>query len=228
VSGARLILVEGMIGAGKTTTAGWVEDWLAGQGEDARAFREFDEDQPIRTRTVDQLKAAGTQAAGTQAAGAPGAYDISQWRRLAERSLRGEQTLIVESVFLQNSVMPAFIDDAPAGAVSEIFDAILLQVAPAEPFLLYLRPADIATAVARIHRTRGPEARERNVTFVENSPWARHRDLRGPGAVVALYQAWEAFVDALFDRYPFPRLMVADPQDDWRAAQARIAAALRP
>lgn len=238
MSGARLILVEGMIGAGKTTTAGWVEDWLARQGEDARAFREFDEDQPIRTRAVDQLKAAGTRASDTQAsdtrasdtraAGPAGAYDVSQWRQLAERSLRGRQTLIVESVFLQNSVMPAFIDDAPADAVNEIFDAILLQVAPAEPFLLYLRPTDIAAAVARIHRTRGPEAKARNVTFVENSPWARHRDRRGPSAVAALYQAWEAFVDALYDRYPFSKLMVTDPQDDWPAARVRIAAALHP
>lgn len=60
------------------------------------------------------------------------------------------------------------------------------------------------------------------------SPWARHRVLRGPGAVAALYQAWEAFVDVLYDRYPFPKLMVTDPQHDWPTALARIGAALRP
>lgn len=220
MSAARLILIEGMIGAGKTTTAGWIEDWLSGRGEQARAFREFDEDQPIRTRAVDQLRGEPPQE--------PGAYDVSQWRRLAGRCQQGRQTFVLESVFLQNSVMPAFIDDAPAGAVAQIFDAILREVAPAEPFLVYLRPADIAAAVARVHRSRGPEAKERNVTFVENSPWARRRGLRGPGAVAALYQAWEAFVDELGARYPFPRLVVTDPQQDWPAALARIGAALRP
>ncbi len=92
----RLILIEGMIGAGKTTTAGWVEDWLAGRGEDARAFSEFDEDQPIRTRAVDQLRGQPAQE--------PDAYAASQWRRLAERCRPGRPTLILESVFLQNSV----------------------------------------------------------------------------------------------------------------------------
>jgi hypothetical protein len=124
--------------------------------------------------------------------------------------------------------MPAFIDDAPADVVTRHNDAILDQLAPAAPFLVYLRPADLAAAVARIHGTRGPEAKERNVTFVQNSPWARRRDLRGPRAVAALYEDWEAFVDTLYARYPFPKLMVTDPQQDWPAAQARIGAAVRP
>ena len=61
---------------------------------------------------------------------------------------------------------------------------------------------------------------------MENSPWARRRGLRGPGAVAGLYQAWEAFVDAIYGRYPFPKLMVTDPQHDWPAALARIGAAI--
>ena len=124
--------------------------------------------------------------------------------------------------------MPAFIDDAPADAVAQVFDAIVREAAPAEPFLVYLRPADVAAAVARVHRSRGPEAKERNVTFVKSSRWARRRGLRGPGAVAALYQAWEALVDELGARYPFPRLVVTDPQQDWPAALARIGAAIRP
>jgi hypothetical protein len=234
VSAARLILIEGMIGAGKTTTAGWLEDWLSGRGEDVRAFREFDEDQPIRTRAVDQLRAAAAQTAGSPGQAGDVApresevYAASQWRRLAERCLNGRQTLILESIFLQNSVMPAFIHDAPADGVTGLYDTILEQVAPAEPFLLYLRPAGLAAAVARVHGARGPEAKERNVTFVENSRWACRRGLCGPGAVVALYEAWEAFVDTLYEGYPFPKLLVTDPQQDWPATQARIGAAIRP
>ncbi len=38
--------------------------------------------------------------------------------------------------------------------VSEGFTRIVRQAAPAEPLLVYLRPAGIGAAVARVHRVR--------------------------------------------------------------------------
>jgi hypothetical protein len=235
VGGARLIVIEGMIGSGKTTAATRVGDWLARRGESVRVFCEGAADHPIRTGAEDRLRAAaGLQAAGPGGtgdagdAGSPGGYPAAQWRRLAGRCLRGGQTIIAESSFLQNSVMPAFIDGAPARTVQETFTQIVRQAAPASPLLVYLRPADIAAAIGRIHRIRGDPWSSRNVAFVENSPWARRRGLHGQDAVVKLYQAWEPVVTQLYRAYPFPKIMVTDPQHDWQAALARICATARP
>jgi thymidylate kinase len=217
----RLILIEGMIGSGKTTTAEHLGNWLSRRGEDVRIFDEGAADHPIRTRRVDELLAA-------PAPGDPDVYSASQWRRLAERCRHSGQTIILESIFLQNSAMPAFIDGAPAATVTEICAHIQRQAAPAEPFLVYLRPNDIAAAITRTHRTRGEPWSPRNLAFVEDSPWARHRNLRGLDAVIRLYQAWEPVVGELYERYPFPKLMVPDPQHDWPAALRAIRAAVRP
>src|SRR5215472_4957486 len=129
-----------MIGSGKTTTAERLRGWLSGRGEDVRAYDEGAADHPIRTRRVDELL-------GAPAPCDPDAYAASQWRRLAERCRRDGQTVILESIFLQNSVMPAFIDGAPAAAVDQICTEIQRHAAPAEPFLIYLRPTDIAATI---------------------------------------------------------------------------------
>ena len=62
----------------------------------------------------------------------------------------------------------------------------------------------------------------------ENSPWARRRNLQGQDAVVKLYQAWEPIVTQLYSRYPFPKIMVTDPQHDWQLALRRICATRAP
>ncbi len=171
---ARLILIEGMIGAGKTTMATRVESWLIGRGEDARAFHEFAADHPIRTRAVDQLRAAFPQAPrpsdyDLDAAVAGGdAYPAGQWQRLAERCARGRQTVVLESTFLQNSVMPVFIDGGPASEVAEIFTGIVREAAAAEPVLIYLRPKDVAAAIARTHYL-SQRARQRGSVHVRDA-----------------------------------------------------------
>src|SRR6185295_19868134 len=108
----RLILIEGMIGAGKSTTAERLAARLTEDGDAVRAFNEFADDHPIRTRHVDFLLAAGPAPAS--------AYDAGQWNALADRCARGADTVIIESTFLQNSVMPHFVDDAPVGVVKEV------------------------------------------------------------------------------------------------------------
>jgi hypothetical protein len=124
--------------------------------------------------------------------------------------------------------MPTFIDGASAEAVTEIFTAIEREAAAAEPLLIYLRPTDIASAIARVHHVRGEAWAAQNMAWVADRPWARSRNLRGREAVVELYRAWEGAVDELYGQYPFPKLMVTDPQQDWEAALTRIYQAVRP
>lgn len=230
----RLILVEGMIGAGKTTTAARIADWLAGRGEDARAYHEFADDHPIRTKAVDLLRAAHPEGASRAAdagedglARDPAVYALSQWHTLAARCGRGRQTVILESTLLQNSVLPCFVNGAPIEEVKRVFARIEEQIAPACPLLIYLRPNDVERAVERAHRERGEPWASWNSSSVESYPWARSRKLRGRKAVVEMYRAWERIVDELWETYSFPKLLVVDPQDDWDAALRRIYSEVR-
>jgi hypothetical protein len=112
-----------MIGSGKSTTAERIAARLIGNGATARAFNEFADDHPVRTRSADRL--LGREAA------APGMYAAEQWNALADRCAHDTGTTIVESAFLQNTVMPHFIDGEPIAAVKDVFADVTARLAPA-------------------------------------------------------------------------------------------------
>jgi len=208
----RLILVEGMIGAGKSTTAERLAARLTEDGDEVRAFDEFADDHPIRTRHADLVRGAAPAPAS--------AYDAGQWDALADRCARGADTVIVESTFLQNSVLPHFVDDAPVGVVKEVFADLAARIAPAAPLLVYLRPSDVADAIRRVHAERGEPWSSRNYAFVSACRWARRRGLVGEQAVIELYRAWEQIVDELLTTVE--SVLVVDPQRDWEGALRRL------
>jgi len=213
----QLILIEGMIGVGKSTTAERLAARLTEDGESVRVYHEFADDHPIRRRDVDLLRAVGP---------APGnACAPDQWNALAERCILGAQTIILESTLLQNAVMPYFIDDRLIAVVKGIFDDISARIAAAAPLLVYLRPTDIAAAIRRVHAERGEPWSSRNYAFVSASRWARRRRLVGERAVVELYRAWEQVVDELLATVE--SVLVVDPQRDWDGTLQRLYAAVK-
>jgi hypothetical protein len=233
MAAGRLILIEGMIGAGKSTTAAKLASWLASRGDDVCVYHEFADDHPIRTKAVDLLRAWYPDTTVQPDVGADGVardtevYELDQWARLAGRCSGGQQSIILESAFLQNSVLPTFTDAAPIGDVKAVFASIEGQIAAADPLLIYLRPSNIDQALTRVHGERGASWAAQNMAYVSNYPWARSRGLKGRQAIIELYRAWEALVDELLAASSCATLLLVDPQDDWEAALKRIYSAVR-
>jgi hypothetical protein len=213
-----------MIGSGKTRLAADLADRLSARGRAVQAYAEFDPDHPIRSAETDRLRREqhGPAAEATDLPPDP----LGQWDALAARCRAGTETVILDASLLQTALIPLFAADAPKPAIHAAFDDLLVRLAPAAPLLVYLRPTDIDAAVTRVHAERGADWAAWNMAAVSAFPWARRQGLAGRAAVTGFYRAWEPLVDALLARYPFPHLLLTDPQQDRAAALQRIAAAL--
>ena len=229
----RLIFVEGITGGGKSTTAARVEEWLRERGVAVRRYHEMDDDNPIRTRGVDAMRANHPQTGRLPGTGPdgfardPAVYAVEQWGRLARRANDGDETLILESRYLQNTVQPRFMGGAPREKVFSGFAPIAEQVAPARPLLVYLRPLDLAAHLDRTLAERPENWAEWFVESFGGYGWSKARGLTGRDAILGFYEEWERIAAELAAQHPGPCLWLEDPQLDWEATMATIADSLR-
>jgi hypothetical protein len=226
------VLIEGMIGAGKSTLAARVADWLVAHGRPARAVTEFASDNPIRTPHSDrlrhQLRAPAASDVGSDGLARDiSTYGLEQWSRLAAAARPDAPVMVMESYLLQASVLPLVLKEATEECVIGTFDAIMARLVSAMPLLVYLRTPDIGTSLARTRAQRGRAWSVQNVEWVSAQPWARARRLTGPATVETFYRTWEPQAEALVARAPVSTLMIDDAASDWDQALRRLCQALR-
>src|SRR5262249_32067559 len=149
----RLILIEGLPGSGKSTTAQWLCHLLEGSGVAARWFHEQDTHHPVYR--YDELQAAARRSASD--CGAYHAHARVRWSRLAGRLTGGGDIPLLDGSFLQTPLVSMQLAGCDAAAISAHVREVERLVSAARPTLILLRQADTAAAFERMRGRRGPE-----------------------------------------------------------------------
>jgi hypothetical protein len=228
----RLVFIEGMPGAGKTTTAKHLAQWLPEQGVATRCYLEMADDNPIRTPGVDAMRFRHPQVRPLPDTDETGfardhsVYAVEQWGRLARRACVGGEVLVLESRYIQNSVLAPFLDGASRESIVESFREVAAQLEVAAPLLVYLRPEDVRSHWQHTFDARPGPWVAWVVGAFSRSRWAQARGVSGPEAIFTFYETWEAITLELCELHRGPLLLLRDPQRDWAEAYARLHGAL--
>jgi hypothetical protein len=230
----KLILVEGMIGSGKSTISEKIASHVENRGFRADLYHEYDLDHPIRTKSMDLLRANNPENVPQHTdIGVSGlatnfdVYSVDQWSRLSSHCNQSNSTSIIESTYIQNSVMPYFTNNTPVNKVLEIFKRIEIRIAKCEPLFIYLRPNCIEDSLKEIHSKRGDPWSTWNLSYITDCEWSRARRLRGFDALIAFYKEWELVVDQIYDLHTGPKRLIVAPEKNWELALDRICSYVR-
>ncbi|MBO6935371.1 MAG: hypothetical protein JJ863_10350 [Deltaproteobacteria bacterium] len=225
----RLILLEGPVGAGKSTTGELLAERLSARGQAAEYWFGFAPDHPITTR----CERFARQVFGGDEDAAPPALDpgdeqvftAPQWARFAERLAVGDAVAIVEGKYFQQCLEYPYLLGASVDEVRSIQQAIVGAMAPATPRLIAFEVSDPAAHRAAVCSERPPHWPATLGGFFARHPWNR-AGLEGADAFHAFYDEWAPIEAELIGSHPGPTLRLLDAQRDRDAAWDAIDAFL--
>lgn len=212
-----LILIEGVPCSGKSSTAEKLARDISARGIRCNCYLEWSEDNPISIGQMEDLADIIASTASRQA-------DVfRQWRDFVERAAGHEEVNIIESRLWQTRGMYLYLSGhseqdvlKSARQLNSIIDAL-------DPVLIYLAPADVAQLHARIAEEKNRSWRQSGRegswevwgnAIYERQEWFTRRSLTS-AAMAKFFEEWTSIAERLFERYPFRKIKIRDPQTNW-------------
>jgi hypothetical protein len=213
----RLVLIDGLPGSGKSTAAHSLGMHLQRHGYSARWCWELEVPHPI-FEFQEAIEAGALRDGFLEGA-------LERWRAVAVDLASADETLILESSFLQSAVQPMFALDWSPARIGAFLHGVVDAITPAKPFLAVLRYDDVEAALEAVARVRGTSYLQLIESKVTDTPYAQARGLSGLSGTIEYLSAYQAVVDGLVATLELPSMTVA-ARDGVPAAVARIADAL--
>ena len=223
----QLIMVEGLPGLGKTTTASWLAARLRAEHLPVRLYLESQPEHPINVGG--DLHPAGDVTGETYFQRyRPASFiqeSLQRWQAFVDDAMQTDAISVLDSYPFQNSIrillqMDAALDDMRAYAAQ-----VEALVMPLRPALIYLSHRDVAHSVqhfSEIGAQRGEAWMDYVARLIAHCPYGEARHLEGDNGVLAFIRDYKQLTDALLRESRLPRIVLVDCSGAWDACYRQI------
>ncbi len=203
----RLVIVEGIMGSGKSTTTLSIAHRLEASGISAIGITEgvdphpirFDRDLPWSEMPPAELAKSG----------------IAKWRSFVASSLAVERISIVDGQLFHGGLTALLLLEADVDTMAAYCREIVAVIRPLRPLLIYFRQNDVESAIRLVSTQRGERWVNYQVNWKLESPYAKRRGLAGLDGLIALYQEYRAVTDQLFAELDIPKISIENSRQEW-------------
>lgn len=215
----RLVIIEGIMGSGKSTTARWIAARLEEAGRRALAVTERVEPHPVRgTDGLDHWFQPWLDIT------TEGLLDrcLGKWRSFVAEAQATETIYTLDGQLFHGDLTNLFLMGASPTAIAKYCETVADIARPLSPLLIYFYQVDVARAIRTIAAERGEEWVKYQVDWKLKAPHSRQLGLSGLEGLIALYKDYRALTDELYSRLDIPKLAIDNSQQAWDAYYEQI------
>lgn len=223
---STLIVLDGLPGSGKSTTAEWLAQQLRHNGIAVYWLQETDLSHPLWWYEFWN----GTDYQPPDFDHTPIEVfietSLEKWRSFTVQARLSDGLIVAESVFFQNAIAMFVMGGAQPALLMEYAREVQRIIGALHPVLIYFQQNDIADALRRICDLRGRDFEDELFTNMECFPYLKQRELKGFEGVTILWREISRLTDTLFEEYRIPKLRIENSAGDWLSYQQQILAFL--
>lgn len=218
----KLIVLDGLPGHGKTTTGQWLNRQIQQNSLKTHWLQEADVPHPLWWYNHWD----GTQYLPPNFSQTPVETfietSLQKWTAFVATADKTDKVTIAESVFFQNAVAMFLMGGAQPSDLMAYAHLVQQIVHRLNPVLIYFYQPNVAAALQKICRSRGPAYQNTLIKNMESFPYLQQRSLNGLAGVSTLWQDIRALTDSLFDAYAIRKLAIDNSNEDWLRYQQQI------
>ena len=200
----QLLLIEGVPGSGKTTTAKEVCRLLSSIGFRANWYREEAAEHPIHPRSLTKLRDGPDFAKRC----------LKQWDLFVGQVQQGEELHIMEGSAFQSTVR--FMMENNMDGIERYFSEFVNVVKPLSPAMVYLRPNDIVKNSRYICKFRGEDWATKVSKYETHTPFSIRHNLSGIEGMHEFWKEYANLCDSLLPLWTLPSHTIKFEPGDWQ------------
>jgi hypothetical protein len=217
------VIVEGIMGSGKSTTVRAIATSLERVGRPARPILETDRPHPVRgTDGLPHWYEPWLDVTPAELAD----RSLTRWRAFVAAARDRDTVWVLDGQLFHGDLTNLLLMDAPRQLIGDYCRLVEEVVWPLSPFLVYLYQQDVERALRIVADQRGEAWVKYQVDWKLQSPYSRQRGLSGLEGLIALYVDYRRLTDALFASLGLDRLAIETSAGDWPAYEERMRRAL--